>query len=1106
MGNRINYGISKRKNTEVCIEEINAALKSGVFKKIILLVPEQFSSYYEQLLVEKSIEQGSFFIEVLTFKRLTYRIFAKNLSKSDKYIDNAGKSMLMYKVISGMSDKFEAFAKAGKYPAFTGEAINSIREFKRYGLAPEAIEEAAQKAGGGLLKNKLLEMSMIYKEYDKQLNENGYDDAEDNLMELSGLLNLDSEINGAGIWVDGFDGFTPAEMDVVSALINTAGEITFSFCCKSLDLPDRTDVFYPVSKTASLIKKASEKLGIFIVENPIIQQERAMSGRPGELEHLASQYFEYPGIRYMGSHSNITLYKAETVYEEVRRCALEITRLVRKGEMRYGDICVVSGLYEEYREYIDAVFNKYDIPVFLDEKRSIAKHPLSSYILSLLDIYTSNYSYSAVMSYLKSSYTEIDYDDISILDNYIRQWDIKGTGTWTNGDWDYYISSANGDVLLKSINSTRKKIVNVLEPFFGKIRYGIAAKDFSGELYNFLVKNGVYRKIAEDVKEAENEGRLDYADELKQSWNFLMDILNQIYIIYEDVKQSAEKYRIMIELAFAQKKMGVIPPRTDEVFAGSINKAYGIKVKMLIVLGANDPGFPEKKVSEGLLTDKDRSDIKRLGIDIAPDTKEQVMNSLIDIYNLLNLPEIKLFVSYAENGIDGSKRRKSGFFDRLDDLFEDIAEENIHDANIEDYIATPLTGLDEIFGASSLLSFKKMFSGLNKTGLGRWYMENGLPVTGNTGDNQNDGLEFREVLLKLLGNVIESSPTVIENYIRCPYKYFAENALGILDRKDFNVSAPDIGSIIHSILKTLVGSYINDETADPEKYLSDAAKTLDNLKLGRVYSRDERFAYLGKRIASRAVDSFLILKKQLEAGEFRPIELEAAFGRGLSITAPSFSIGEHSIYLKGRIDRIDGTIIGDDEYFRVIDYKSSDKSLKLYRINEGLDIQLAAYLMAYESYIGTKPAGMYYFTTNNPIIAMEYGFNHDDLESKKFSNGKMEGYTLANADVYKAMDREFDISSEIIPVKFDKKNNKYKKTLTEEEIGAMTDAVRSIIADSTEKIFSCEFPVIPVNAEGIACDYCSYKSICGFDIRKPGCNYRQIRKLEDEDVSWGMHE
>ena len=188
MGIRINYGISKKKNTEVCIKGINALLKQNSGESLILLVPEQFSSYYEQLIVEKSIEKGSFRAEILTFKRLAFRVFAKHLVNGSKYLDQAGKSMLMYESVSSLSDRFEAFAKAGKYPAFATEAIKTIREFKRYRISPEILKETAEKIESLLLKKKLNEMADVYSTYEEKMKSGGFCDADDNLMDLASLI------------------------------------------------------------------------------------------------------------------------------------------------------------------------------------------------------------------------------------------------------------------------------------------------------------------------------------------------------------------------------------------------------------------------------------------------------------------------------------------------------------------------------------------------------------------------------------------------------------------------------------------------------------------------------------------------------------------------------------------------------------------------------------------------------------------------------------------------------------------------------------------------------------------------------------------------------
>lgn len=1096
MGISINYSISKKKNTEMCINEINALLSLNSFKNVILLVPEQFSSYYEQLIVEKSIENGSFRAEILTFKRLAFRVFAKNLVNGSKYLDQSGKSMLMYEAVSSISDKFEAFGKASKYPTFANEAIKTIQEFKRYRISPEILKDSSEKIEQLLLKQKMQEMAEVYTIYEEMIKSGGFLDADDNLMELAALINSNNYFSNTHIWFDGFDGFTPAEMDVVESLMVKTRATTFSFCCKNFDMCDMSDVFYPVVKTVEKVKKASDRLGYSINEVKINLDQPDLCGIPGEIEHLSYQYFNYPGRKYTGSNDRIKLFQADSIYEEVLRSALEISKKVRNKEMRYADISVVSGLYEEYSEYIEAVFDKFDIPVFMDEKRSIAKHPLAVYLLSILDIYISKYSYESVFSYLKSSYSNISDDEISILENYIIQWDINGLGMWVGNDWNYYTDGENNDDKLEILNNLRTKITNEMNPLFEKFKYGLVVDDFISVIYNFLISQGIFDKIKKNASEAENEGRLDYSDELKQSWNILMDIFNQLHIIVTDGKHTVEKYRIMLELALSEKKIGVIPPRTDAVFAGKLNKAYGNETKMLLILGANDPGFPAKMINEGLLTDKDRADISTIGLELAPDTKLQVLNSQINTYHLLNIPTQYLYLSYSTRGTDGATKRKSEFFSRMDDLFENITEENKSNINPDEYILNAMIGLENISCQRD-----------RSENLEQWYKENGVPILTDVHTESIIDIEFKTILHNLLGDEIESSPTTIEKYVSCPYKYFAESALRAKPRKVYEISPPDVGSILHNILKTLVENHINDEVFEHSKYLNEAKQEFSEMKLHKIFTRDTRHKHLGERLIKRAVDSFQILKDQVEKGEFKPIELEAAFGRNKNISAPMFTTGKNSIYLNGRIDRVDGALIGENEYFRIIDYKSSDRPLKLYKINAGVDIQLASYMMAYKMHSGTNPAGMYYFTTQKKLVDADYGIKLSEINSSVIKKGKMEGYTLKNPDVIKAMDVNIDGISDVIPVKYNSDKNEFSsKVISIEDIEFMNARISEIITENTKKIFDCEFPVTPISTDKTACEYCDFKKLCGFDIRKSDCSFRQIKSILDKDVVWGKNE
>ena len=64
--------------------------------------------------------------------------------------------------------------------------------------------------------------------------------------------------------------------------------------------------------------------------------------------------------------------------------------------------------------------------IFIDEKRNLAQNMIIKYIMSILDVYTQNYSLDSMMNYIKTNFLNIDSDEIYLLENYCRKWGIKG--------------------------------------------------------------------------------------------------------------------------------------------------------------------------------------------------------------------------------------------------------------------------------------------------------------------------------------------------------------------------------------------------------------------------------------------------------------------------------------------------------------------------------------------------------------------------------------------------------------------------------------------------------------------------------------------------------
>ena len=57
-----------------------------------------------------------------------------------------------------------------------------------------------------------------------------------------------------------------------------------------------------------------------------------------------------------------------------------------------------------YSSLVRSIFAKYDIPVFIDEKRSMLHHPFIEFIRSMFDVVEGNWRYDAVFRVLKTGF------------------------------------------------------------------------------------------------------------------------------------------------------------------------------------------------------------------------------------------------------------------------------------------------------------------------------------------------------------------------------------------------------------------------------------------------------------------------------------------------------------------------------------------------------------------------------------------------------------------------------------------------------------------------------------------------------------------------------
>ncbi|GAE93627.1 ATP-dependent nuclease [Gracilibacillus boraciitolerans JCM 21714] len=92
---------------------------------------------------------------------------------------------------------------------------------------------------------------------------------------------------------------------------------------------------------------------------------------------------------------------------------------------------------EVYHDLITTLFQDYQIPIFVDEKRTMLNHPLIETVRSLLDVIEGNWRYDAVFRLLKAGFipegdgeNKLDQEAIDELENYVLEYGVRGRSRW----------------------------------------------------------------------------------------------------------------------------------------------------------------------------------------------------------------------------------------------------------------------------------------------------------------------------------------------------------------------------------------------------------------------------------------------------------------------------------------------------------------------------------------------------------------------------------------------------------------------------------------------------------------------------------------------------
>ena len=518
---------------------------------------------------------------------------------------------------------------------------------------------------------------------------------------------------------------------------------------------------------------------------------------------------------------------------------------------------------------------------------------------------------------------------------------------------------------------------------------------------------------------------------------------------------SFKQYKNILKVGLEFSSLGEIPQVIDQVIIGDTDRSRNHKAKVVFILGLNDGVFPAVNSGEGFLNDKDRNYLKQNGIELAKGTIENLYEDQFNIYRAFTTAEDELYLSYVSTDKEQKAKRQSILISRIKKMFKNLKEES-------DVVSKN----DSILTAES--TFNQMLSNIKDFKQGKeideiwfavynWYMQNDewkpkLKEAIKGFSHKNDAEKITEENIKrLYGNTLKTSVSRLEQYRECPFSFHLKYGLKLKEREEFVVRPIDTGSFMHEVIDEFFENTKNIKTIEDQEIKEIVNNIIDeklSLSKNYIFTSTPRFEVLTNILKKAILQSITYIVQQMKNSDFEIAGNEIEFNRKID-----------NVEITGKIDRIDTAQNEQGKYIRIIDYKSSDRSINLNELEAGTQIQLLTYLDTAVEKTKNIPVGMLYFNLIDPDV------NIIRMMDKNLQTG-------ASSTIPVTLDKNGDI--------MDSRSN----AITKEQFTLLQNKVKKIIKQIAKEILEGNIEIKPTYNKGKkeeACKYCEYKSICCFN-------------------------
>ncbi len=697
--------------------------------------------------------------------------------------------------------------------------------------------------------------------------------------------------------------------------------------------------------------------------------------------------------------NRVNVNACKDVLDELDFVARDIRKKVLLGA-NYSQFGVAVFGIENYVEIAKQIFKKYDINFYLDTNLNLSETALFRFVCDIFRYNIEPQELSHLIDIINSPFFISEQEDKQKLIEKLVLIDFKGrlTHKFDMGE----------------MNQTKDALVEFLFKFDLTSASTSQIKDIFYNAFEELK----FEDIIQDLT-----GKTDLFDKqilLKKSLETIKTIFDEVEKFYPNAAMQ-QVYDIVFRLGQVTQ-IANLPLTLDAVKIVDANN-FCERFENLYIVNCTTENAPAFKSDCGIIVD---SEIAQLSFShkLAPTINHINKLARLRLYNSCLMFKSNLTISYNHTPSELIKELCIKLFKK------------------------------SAFGAQSIkpkFNFDDPFVALSRQD----YIEKNLLYNTKIGSDFVKQKDLRQInqesRQKLAFTSISASK--LENYFRCPFNYFLNNALKIQPRLQNDILPVDTGNILHMAL-------FNYYKAN--KKVGDLYQFAKNQVFAAVEKDDRLKLKIDSPLLLNLIDEMVRVLNGVDYIDqncnFKPFKFEFRFDGKTALDLNGTS-------LTGAIDRVDES----EDGLRIIDYKTGRAEASLKELYYGNKLQLFLYACAMENVMKKPVVGEFYMPLHNVYTTDKSSYS-------------IKGFFENTENVVKNLDTRLTPGqkSDIVNVTMSKDNiaRKYSdKELQPSEMKSLKDYSKIVSTQAIEEIKS-GFVLPSPSQVSSPCNSCPYSHIC----------------------------